>query len=268
MGEKKASPRTSARGPSVVTAGKVNLCAPLFGLSRMFVAVSDFHGDAYSLTNPYSVSARTRKDPDALEPTEVYTAGPPSPDDDASLHQQLAVELPMHDCTEEADGGPSCCDPAASDTWVQGRLSYTYDQDWYKYIHPCPLEDCMVKIYYDFDEGPTDIYMQVFLYNNSWFDNLSDTVDLANQPAKTGYFGGLDPKDYCFYAFHEHQGDPFWYYLSVRDTIFVSEDEVENGTWDWSPDQVYRICVEKAASTCVEPPCKIYDNGCGPPEDE
>jgi hypothetical protein len=122
----------------------------------------------------------------------------------------------------------------------------------------------MVRVVYDFDGGAVDFYMQVYEGANPWFDNLSDTTDPGNQPAKSGYFGGLGAADYCFYAYSGHEGDPFYYYVPIRDTVYVAEGQEEDGTWDWSPEQGYRFCVEKVADGCVDP-CFLYEDGCGAP---
>lgn len=237
--------------------GTVLLSAPLFWSEvPFFVAVADYQGDSYSAAHQYTVRARARWDPDGFEPTEAMTAGPPQSDDPVIEHVAYAEEVPVHDCT-----AADCCD---STTWVQAYLSYAYDQDWYAYPHPCPGEDCMVRVNYEFDEGPVDFYMQVYEDLNPWFDNLADTTDPGNQPARSGHFGGLNTDDYCFYAYQGHLGDPFYYYLPVRDTVYVSEEQIDDGTWDWSTEQAYRFCVEKIADGCVDP-CFLYDDGCGAP---
>ncbi|MCP4606122.1 MAG: hypothetical protein GY847_37355 [Proteobacteria bacterium] len=242
--------------------GKVLLSAPLFGLSPVYIAVEDYHGDAHSLDHAYTIRTRVRTDPDIREPSEVYAAGPADIDDEISAQTAVAKEVTVHDCTQETDGGLSCC---GEDTWVEGYLSYKHDQDWYAYSHPCPQEDCMVRVLFEFDQGPVDFYMQIFRSTVPWFDNLSDTVEQDTQAAKSGYFGGLEADDYCFYAYRGHTGDPFWYYLVMRDTIFISEVREEDGTWDQSAEQAYRFCIEKVADGCHEPPCKNYDEGCGAP---
>jgi len=241
--------------------GKLVFAAPLFGDTAAYIAVEDYHSDAYSLDHAYTLRVRVRRDQDLFESSEAYTAGPATDQDEIERHLQRAKEIPVHDCRAEADGGPECCGP---DTWVQGFLSYSYDQDWYSYTHPCPGEDCMVQVHYEFDEGPSDFYMQIFEGGTPWFDNLSDTVDMENQAARSGYFGGLDADDYCFYAFQGHTGDPFYYYLTIRDTVFISEGREEDGTWDYSSEQAYRFCVEKISSGCNDP-CVLYDGGCGVP---
>ncbi|MDJ0764042.1 MAG: hypothetical protein QNJ97_13755 [Myxococcota bacterium] len=237
--------------------GKVDLTAPLFGEPNIYIAIQDYQGDAFSLGHQYILRARVRTDADALEPSEAYTAGPAGPDDRPASHIVFAREIPVHNCVDGVD----CC---SADTWISGYLSYKYDQDWYAYQHPCPGADCMVRVLYEFDAGNVDQYLRVFRGTSAWFDNLSDTVDQASHDAVSGYFGGLDPADYCFYAYSGHEGEPFWYYLTVRDTIYVSEGNEEHGTWDWNADQAYRICIEKVAEGC-HPPCELYDDGCGTP---
>ena len=237
--------------------GTTLLSSPLYWSGvPFFVAVADYQGNGYSADHQYTVRVRARRDPDLFEPTEAMTAGPPQSDDPVVEHVAFAEEVAVHDCT-----AADCCD---STTWTEAYLSYAYDQDWYAYQHPCPTQDCMVRVNYEFDEGPVDFYMQVYEGMNPWFDNLADTTDPGDQPAKSGYFGGLNTDDYCFYAYQGHLGDPFYYYLPVRDTVYVSEDQEDDGTWDWSTAQGYRFCIEKIAAGCVDP-CFLYDDGCGAP---
>lgn len=237
--------------------GTALLSAPLYWSGvPFFVAVADYQGDGYSAEHAYTVRVRARKDPDLFEPTEAMTAGPPQSDDPPWEHVAFAEEVPVHDCT-----AADCCD---STTWVEAYLSYAFDQDWYAYAHPCPGLDCMVRVNYEFDSGPADFYLQVYQGYDPWFDNLADTTDIGDQPAKSGYFGGLGAEDYCFYAYQGHLGDPFYYYLPIRDTVYISEDQEDDGTWDWSTEQGYRFCIEKIADTCLEP-CFLYDDGCGAP---
>lgn len=233
----------------------LTVAAPLFGLTPLYVAVADYHADAYSLDHEYTVRLRVREDPDLLEPSETYTGGPPT-GNSAAYHTPFATELPVYDCA-----AGFCCDET---TWTGGALSYSYDQDWFRYQHPCPDEDCMVRVVYRLEGGATDHYMRIFEGNNSWFDNIADIVDLANHPQTDGYFGGLDPADYCFYAWEGHIGSPYYYYLTVRDTLYVSAGHEEDGDWDHDPDQGYQLCVEKVSDGCIDP-CFLYEDGCGVP---
>jgi len=235
--------------------GTVHLAVPTMGLDPLWLAVADYQADSYSLTHSYNMQARVRTDPDTNEPSETYTAGPPE-ETHAGWHTPLATTIPVHDCTP-----PLYADCCGGGSWVTGYLSYSYDQDWYQYAHPCPGEDCMVEIHYDLDGGPVDFYMRVLAGTSGWFDNITSTVDLANQSDQSGVFGGLAANDECFYAYQGH-GD--WYRIPIRDTIFQQSDP-EGGTWDYSAGQAYGICVELTANGCTEPPCELYKNGCGQP---
>ncbi len=249
--------------PPAANRNEVHVAAPLFGTTTIFIAVEDFHADTYSLNNQYTLNTRVRTDPDGREASEAYTAGPPEADDEASHHTVFAKEITVHDCTAGAD----CCGP---DTWVSGYLSYSYDQDWFRYSHPCPGQDCILQIHLEFDSGPVDFHLQVYDDDNFWYDTVVDIVEQENHPATSDHFGGLGADDKCFYGFAGHVSDgedPFWYHLAIRDTIYVSEGQEENGSWDWSTDQAYRFCIETLAIGC-QAPCQVWDDGCGPPLDE
>lgn len=250
------------------TPDRVVLSAPLVDHDKVWLAVSEQGGDALAPTTPYALSVRTRTDPDAaVEPNNVYTAGPPT-SSAANRHSRRAVELEVKDCrprdpdTDDTDvPEPECCDSASD--YVTGHLANAYDQDWFKYAHPCPGEDCMVRLHIEHDAGPVDVFAQVYRGTSLWYDEILGTTDMSTQPSRSVAYGGLDPSDECFYAYQGHSGDPFWYHVAVRDTVYKSRSDPTGGTWDWSPDQAYRICVEVIADGCAEPPCKLFSDGCG-----
>ena len=236
----------------------VRVAAPLFGVTTMYIAVEDYKGDALSATAAYTVRARVATDTDTHEPSEAYLNRPPQQDDDVSAHEASTSTnvVPVHTCTgSDAD---DCCDAG---TWIEGAISYTYDQDWYRYEHPCPEEDCMVRINFETEAGPVDTYMMVYRGGSLWHDEVLPALsDTGDQVAISGACGGLEADDTCFYAYHLHDA----YYFSVRDTNYVSEGNENNGTWDWNKDQRYRFCIEKIADECLAP-CHVYDEtGCGP----
>ncbi|MEL6342216.1 MAG: hypothetical protein AAFV53_03735 [Myxococcota bacterium] len=249
---------------------RLRMSAPLVGLPSLYIALSDLGADSSLLDRSYQVRARVRTEPDTHEPNNRYTAGAPT-SVDANRQNDRAVTIPVYDCTprfvedtglDSGDTGglielppEQCC---SDSPWTSGQISYAYDQDWFRYAHPCPGEDCMVRIHYRLDGGPVDFYTQVYRGNSLWFDSIAEVQDTGMQSLIEGSFGGLEETDECFYAFNRHNNP---YHFAVRDTTFRSGGE---GTWDWDADQTYSFCIEKIANTC-ELPCMEYENGCGTP---
>jgi len=121
-----------------------------------------------------------------------------------------------------------------------------------------------VAVHAQLDGGPVDLYVRTFTGGGVWYDNLFDAVEQVDHPARIEVFGGLGEDDECYYAWQGHTGAPYWYYLAVRDTVWVSVSEPTGGTGDWSTDQSYGLCIEKLADECVVP-CELYEDGCGTP---
>ncbi len=248
--------------PTNAPRGTVRAAAPLFGITTMYVAVEDYQGDTQSATAPYTIRVRVADDSDTHEPSEMYTNHPALENDSVWPHLDFATSVPVHACVGTA--ATDCC---GDGTWIEGAISYTYDQDWYYYDNPCAADqDCMVRIHYQVDAGPVDALMMLYVDGSLWYDTIIPSVsDEGDQAAKSGVCGGLAATDSCLYAYHSYDG----YYFTVRDTNYVSGGNLDNGTWDWNRDQRYRFCVEKIADQC-QAPCKIYENtanpGCGPEE--
>ena len=156
---------------------------------------------------------------------------------------------------------PTSCS-SSNAQWTEGVISYEDDQDFFSYRHPCPGEDCMIKIYYEIDEGPVDFLWQIYQHNNLWFDPIVPVSEIPVNAAISGVFGGLNAGDQCFYAWQGHSmNGTFYYTLSIRDL---------RPKRDWSSEQKYRFCIEKAGNGCFEPPCEnrepsgnaAFDGGC------
>lgn len=166
---------------------------------------------------------------------------------------------------------PGCC---ANKEWVKGAIAYQNDQDWFEYQHPCPGQDCTIRIHYDIEGGPVDTAMNVYQAgaSNPWLSAF-DVDQKEQQDPRSGTYGGLTSQARCAYAYQGHTaGDGTYYYgLKVGDEVeSVSREEVtitNQDSRDWSPKQIYRVCVEKISDSCEEPPCKVYENGCGPPQE-
>ncbi len=237
---------TSGPGPN-----RARFAAPTFGHNVLYLRVSDFQGDGSAPDLDYTLRVRVRTDPDVHEPSNAYAprifeSDPAGPQIAATLASGNV--LPVYDAT--TGGG---CD---STTWTEGSLGYTLDQDWYAYAHPCPGMDCMVRVNYERDGGPVELLFNIYAEDRRFNDLLAGLPESANNAPMSGYLGGTTAADACHYAFQGHTGNPFYYFIQVRDLLDVE---------DWDPDQKYRLCVEKIADGCAEPPCMLYMNGCGQP---
>ncbi len=230
--------------------------APLDGDDLIYVMVSDFQSNGSAPKNNYSLRVRVRQEPDANEPNNLYHHDPRA---DIPAQRQPATAIPVNDCTQGV-----CC--AAGGTWVQGMLSYDGDIDWFSYPHPCPGQDCTLRLNYTTDAGPVDFVVSVHTGDAIWFSAF-DVTERESQSAKSGALGGAEAGDSCFYAYQGHTATPTYNYrISVRDLLLFARDGMAMPTSrDWSVTQSYRLCLEKVANVCSEPPCKVYANGCGRP---
>lgn len=227
----------------------VRLSAPLFGDDVVYLRVADFQSDGAAPGVSYRLRARVRAEPDANEPSNVY-APELLESFPTAIQAGAARPVPVHDCTGAA---PDCCGP---DTWVAGALSYENDLDWYRYDHPCPGQDCNLRLVYELDGGPVDFVVSVYREGALWFGGVvGPGREAASQPPLAGHYGGVGPADSCLYAFSGHEGADYTYQIVLRDLATVR---------DWSPDQGYRFCLERVSSGC-ESPCELYDDGCGVP---
>ncbi len=238
----------------------VILSAPLIDISTVYVVVSDYHDDAYTASNEYDLTVRVALEPDPREPSDAYSGVPPTQEwDETWQHQEYAIEIPVHDCP--VAGGADCCDGGAA--WESGVISYTFDQDWYSYAHPCPEADCMMAVHLDLGGGRVDFLPITTRDGTPWVEFTTPSDTGGNNPEINNVYGGLTGSDECFFA-HNMHGE---YNFVVRDTTWISEENPNGGTWDADKNQPYRFCIEKIADGCSVPPCTTDDYGCFIPDE-
>lgn len=126
-----------------------------------------------------------------------------------------------------------------------------------------------MRFVYDVDGGPVDLVTNIYRNQQLWFTGF-DIEELPNQSAKAGALGGSTAMDRCFYAYQGHSSNmgDYYYYVVMRDLFGLYSDmaTVNPITREFAPGQRYRFCVEKIANSCLEPPCKVYPDGCGQPQ--
>lgn len=227
----------------------------------IYVRVSDFQADAADPDTTYTLTLGVRQETDGNEPSNVFTNS--LRDFPIGANQARAKSVTVRDAT--AGGG---CNPN-SGPWETGTLSYENDTDWFTYPHPCPGEDCTLRIYYGTDSGNVDYVINVYQGRRLWATAF-DIEEKDNQTALSGSLGGTTMGDRCFYAFQGHTSGSgtFNYYIQVRDLFELYSDDatVIQESRDFNGSQSYRFCIEKVSNVCAEPPCQVYPNGCGQPE--
>ena len=161
----------------------LRISAPLVDLDRLRLSLADYQARVGSLDQAYTLRARVRLDPDRNEPSDVYTAGAPT-SSGAAAQAAAAVDMQILSCVAPGGGGDTgdtgggdaeqqCCADGSGAGWVEGSIGYAFDQDWYRYDHPCPGEDCMVRVHYAIDGGPVDVFTQVYRGSQLWYDSLA-----------------------------------------------------------------------------------------------
>jgi hypothetical protein len=232
------------------------LSAPLYGDDIVYLRISDYQADNGDASVLYTLSVRIRQDPDphdrARIPNNLYANMLNNDNFPVEESFPRAVDLTVHDCV-----AGDCCEGSAS--WVTGAISYQNDVDWFRYGHPCPCGDCLLRLYYQVDDGPVE--HGLYLYRN---DSLFYTFSIAG----TGAFGD----DECLYAYQGHcwncpaadGGAPECdtYYIAIRDYLGEGElaQEMIGTATRWSADQLYQICLEKVFDGC-QSPCEVAQDG-------
>jgi hypothetical protein len=234
---------------------KVSLSAPLFGDDTVYLRVSDYQSDGGDPSVMYTLRVKIRADPDPADrtspPNNLY--GNLLNNDNFPVEQSFsrAVSLPVHDCT-----AGDCC---SNSTWVTGAISYQNDVDWFKYTHPCPCRDCLLRLRYQVDNGPVTHGLYLYQGESEFF---------AFTIAGSGSFGTNE----CLYAYQGHcgscptdggtGGQCSTYYIAIRDYLgggTIAQEAVGTAS-HWSADQPYRICLEKYSNKC-ESPCEVAADG-------
>ena len=265
------NPRLEACQPSSASPPPqvAQFSAPLIEGDVAYLRVFDFQADAAAPDLTYTLEVSLRPEQDPREPSNLFTNELPPGGASVGTHSSFATEIPVHNCVDPVDPMTDpprdCCD---SGTWIEGTLSYENDLDWFRYEHPCPDEDCTLRMHYEVDAGPVDFVVNLYRQNSLWFTAF-DNDEQVMQAGKSGTLGGLTQADRCFYAYQGHtSNNTYNYYVVIRDLfeLYGDLDLVVPESRDWSGSQRYRICVEKIANECAVPPCQLYDNGCGQPQ--
>ncbi len=200
-------------------------------VDQLFIEVSDFRGGGRAPSLTYTLTVRTRSDPDVNEPNERYN--PLLSDESGTFARDLAT-------------------PVGADGCLEGRLSYERDQDWFALPHPCPgTGGCTLRVNYSISSGP----VEVLAFARGAWDNITEYSADSDPVSNTAHNGTRGGASECFPA-NDNLSDPI--YVLVRDFDRLRE---------WDPDQTYRICFETPDAGC-NPPCQVLSGQCWYPPEE
>lgn len=240
----RASVASSTTEPPPPPPNVAHLVAPILDDRPLFLRVTDFQSNGGDPAALYTLTVRVRSETDPADATtpgnNLYT---PITLTDVPVRESMsrAVPIAVHDCP-----AGDCCDAS---TWVRGAIGHQHDLDFFEMPHPCPGEDCNVRIHYQVDDGPVEHALWIYEAGGGGF------ISRELPSARSGTFGGVGAEaDACTYAYHRH-GER--YYVMVRDR--------EDDGADAAPEQSYRFCIEKAANGC-QAPCMDFGperGGCG-----
>lgn len=234
---------------------RARLASPLLGDNVVFLRVTDYQSDGSAPERLYNLTVRVRQDPDTAEPNNL-PLNVIAPDYDRGDMFGQAAQIQVKDCT-----AGDCCTGGN----ISGSIGYESDVDYFRFAHPCPGQDCTLRMVWSTEAGPVDIALNVYREGGASWNVAREPNEMENQPAASGTLGGTTAGNGCFYAYQGHADD---YIVEARDRFALFSDDVtvRPESRDWDPDQTYSFCVEKVANSCSEPPCQVYPNGCGQPQ--
>lgn len=242
-------------GDTPPRANAASLSSPIFGDDFLYLRVSDFQADGFAPDRLYTLNVRVLEDSDPNEPNNL-PVNVVSPEFSRSALSQNATPITVRDCT-----AGDCC----SGDEVSGQIAYDSDVDWFRFPHPCPEEDCTLRMVWSTDAGPTDLNIAVYREGGGNWAPARQPDQRDVQSADSGSIGGTAASDSCFYAFQGHGESGYLVEVRDRFSLFSDDATVVPESRDWSASQSYSFCVEKVSNVCEEPPCQIYPNGCGQP---
>lgn len=186
----------------------VRTAQPLFGSGVVYVVVHDYQDDAFDYGNDYSIDVSAYPEPDpgdqSSNPKLRNNFYNPYPLQDDDLRPSMDR---ARDISAALTGGQT----------VTGYISYSSDEDWYTFKHPCPKMDC--GLLWEFTQpGPSPMRAAFLMrrddqgLHESWTYSGPTATDKLPGPV-TATFGGGDCHE-CSFASARYNGAQ--YYLQVR----------------------------------------------------
>ncbi len=209
--------------------------APILASGNLWVRIADFQSNGGDLRARYTVRVRVRSEPDAFEPDNLYTSNP------FEIEGDGGSSYTIRDCT-----AGDCCGPG---TFTTGHIGYEGDRDFFRGSHPCPGQNCVLRLHYQVDGGEVSPLLRLSTSAGRWYET-------ALPPGTTGTIGDLGGPTgagQCIVANREHDMSPF------DVTLFHYDEEVPEET-NWDADQAVRFCLEIVSNACMAPCIPMGDD--------
>jgi hypothetical protein len=220
---------TMAGGPTVSTA------QPLFSNGTYYVNVHDASYQNTDLTNPYTLTLEMAAEPDPNDQSTVAAMRnnfyDPYPSNFSDEKPNIARAV---DITSQLQSG----------TPVTGYISYQSDNDWYKFQHPCPGQNCALDFTWT-QPGPSNVHVAFYMLNDDL--SLHESFSYSGTPSTlsapvVSSFDNQSCSQCSFASATVTDAGPYTYYLRVAD--------VTQKNWDFSSTGQYSVTVTKGADGC------------------
>ena len=236
-------------------ASTVSTAQPLFSNGSYYIRVHDATYTNFDLTNPYTLSLAMAPEPDVNDQSPDGTKrnnfyNPyPTAASNLSPNAVLAIDI------TPPDAGPVIGDASTPSSWKAtggGNISYQTDEDWFKFEHPCPGQNCGLTFTWS-QPGPSPVQVAFFMLNGDLsphesFTYTGSTPTTSLTGAATSTFGGGGPNGgpaegpdadcaQCSFAGStvSNSSGPYYYFLRIAD--------LKEKAWDYTQGHSYNFTI-------------------------
>jgi hypothetical protein len=245
-------------GGTTMGAANVSAAQPLFTAGSYYLVVHDAAYSGFDDTNPYTLTVQMAPEPDLYDRQAVAANRnnfyDPYPTANTPLSPSAARAIDITTQVQQAAAGGS---PAP----ITGYISYQTDEDWFRFQHPCPGEDCGIDFSW-LQPGPSNVQVAFFMLNQDLslhesfsYTGSTPTTSLTS-PAQGTFNNANGDCNQCSFASATvttaDAGTPYYYYMRITD--------VGQKAWDFSSTGEYNFSVTGITQGCPGS-CSYYDAG-------
>ena len=220
----------------LVGGSTVSTAQPLFSNATYYVHVHDASYQNTDLKNPYSLALMMVPEPDVNDQSTIAA-------DRNNFYDPYPGAFSVE--TPNKARAVDITSQLTADQPVTGYISYQADDDWYKFQHPCPGQNCELAFTWT-QPGPSTVQVAFYMLNDdltlheSFAYTGSPTTSLSAPVVSS--FDNQSCSQCSFASSTVSDGGPYTYYLRVAD--------VSQKNWDFTSTGQYSVTVKKGADGC------------------